>query len=489
MKNRPSKWFVATVLTGSLASLVLWFGILPDLEEARVLSTPGEIVFPAKVVADGAGDGSGKAKVSISNGSDNRVMALEDMLGDGWEKFMRWERNPWHRQGKFPGANFMRMLSSKDPKERAKAEDIRRRAEWWLKRLSERYPELAVTPHPVPDERNGFLKWVEFCERFKAKMPGMTSIGLTGAFEGYWKGEQPWNPAAARAWLQANAALMDEIHTMGLMPEASSEGISVERYSFFHARLAKECADALMMEARLAAEGGDLTGAMESVRVARGLVNNFEQVEDPPLLQTTMRMMVQMDIETRVFSEILPALPEGSRDPAAWEALVRPEVKPPSDFAKTMRGEWSTSIREWVLPGILDPGDVNSPPDPGALIEAYTRPFAELARDRLTAAPGDPVPVQADAASRSAGLSRLSRRIVEILWMEPNGWHKGWYRANNVHGLTLAAFSLMKDDSRVPVDPIRGVPYRWNPATRTLSMPATPEFDGMKIKPVVVPKR
>ena len=453
------------------------------------MSQPGEIVFPEKKTRP-AGKGTAKTNFPVSDESANRMMALEDLLGDGWENLMSWKHNPWHRQPRFSGSNFLSIAASKDPAVQAKVKDIRRRADFWIQRLGERYPELAVKPHPVADERNGFLKWIEFIDRLvEVKQTPYPTLGLTQAFNGYLEGREPWDAAAARGWLAENAAFMDEVRAIALLPDASSDGISVERYSYFHARLAKECTTALMMEARLAAEDGDAAAAMDAVRYARGLVSQFESTGDTPLLQNTMEMQLQLDIGSRVLSEILPALPEGSRDPAAWEALVRPTDRPPSDFTKAMRGEWSNSLRYWILPGILDPDETRTLPDPGAFIDAYTLPIAELARDRQTAAPGDPVPPQHDAASLSAGLSGPSRQLMEMFWMGTTAWHDNWYRANTASGFTAAAFSLMKDDSRVPVDPVRGLPYRWDPATRTLSMPATPEFDGMKIKPVVVPRR
>ena len=42
--------------------------------------------------------------------------------------------------------------------------------------MLERYPELAVPDKNVPPERNGFLKWLEFAERFES---GTASRGST----------------------------------------------------------------------------------------------------------------------------------------------------------------------------------------------------------------------------------------------------------------------------------------------------------------------
>ncbi|RYD33337.1 MAG: hypothetical protein EOP87_11175, partial [Verrucomicrobiaceae bacterium] len=448
MKYRPSKWFSGIVLTGGLASLVLWFGILPDLEEVRVMSQPGEIVFPEVKASGGKGD---KRAVAANFDGGNRAVMMGELLDEGWDNLMRWKFNPWrNRKGIYPGDHLRKLLASDDPADVAKGRDIQRRAEYWMRKLMERYPELAMKPHPVPDERNGFLKWVEFHDRFKNAMPGkVASFGFSEAFPNNLAEKTPWDPKAASEWMKANSAIMDEIRAMGLLPDASSDGIAVDRYGFIHARLAKECTDALMMEARLAAENGDVAAAMESVRAARGLSGHLGDVESASLLQTTVRILTQLDIEQRVFSEILPALPDGSRDPSAWEAVVRPEIRPPSDFARIMKGEWSVTLREWVLPPILDAEDTMSPPDPGALLDAYTRPFAELVQNAANLKPGEDLPSFCDAP-QTAGLSRTSRQMMEMLFIGSRAWGRGHGRAVSSQGLTQAAFSVMKDGT-VPV--------------------------------------
>ncbi|RYD26058.1 MAG: hypothetical protein EOP87_23365 [Verrucomicrobiaceae bacterium] len=106
---------------------------------------------------------------------------------------------------------------SKDPKERAKVLEIQRLAEAWMERLMERFPELAIQRKPVPDERNGFLKWLEFADRLKDLSPGdSASIKLAQPLSDYLAGKAPWDPAAAREWLAANSALMRKFEPCAL---------------------------------------------------------------------------------------------------------------------------------------------------------------------------------------------------------------------------------------------------------------------------------
>ena len=54
--------------------------------------------------------------------------------------------------------------------------------------------------------------------------------------------------------------------------------------------------------------------------------------------------------------------------------------------------------------------------------------------------------------------------------------------------MTNAAFAMMKGQP-IPADPIHGLPYVWDPATRQLSPPADPVFEEQQLKPITVPAR
>jgi hypothetical protein len=52
--------------------------------------------------------------------------------------------------------------------------------------------------------------------------------------------------------------------------------------------------------------------------------------------------------------------------------------------------------------------------------------------------------------------------------------------------MTQAAFAIMKGEP-IPKDPIHGLPYQWNPASRLLSAPDSPVFAGQNLQPITVP--
>ena len=487
MKYRPSPRFLKIMLPACTLLAALIFGVLPDLKEADARATPGEIVLPDKKPF------SQTAATTRPISSISRVARGNDLLKEGWENLMAWEYNPWKKPKSFPGDHYRSLRESNDPVDRARAKEMARLAQVWHDRLMERYPELAVTPRPVPDERNAFLQWVEFYELMKALAKGTDkapNIALPKEIEDLYinrKTGAVWSADAARGWLESHRPLMDKLRTMGLMTEVSSTGIEAGRYSFLHGYLVNQCMTALTMEGRLAAESGDTTAALESIRAAKGFADHLVQIESPTLLGKTVQFMMQWDLERRVLTEILPSLPAGSRDIAAWETIVNPTPHTPAEFARMMKGEWSTAIREWILPPVLDPGDPKRPPDGGALLDAFTRPYAELVRTAQTAKPGDGIPTRFDAEAASAGLSRESREMLTVLWGGTEWWGKGMGRMEQIPALSRAAFAVLKGGP-MPVDPIHGQPYQWDPVSRTLSMPAGPEFDRLEIKPIVLPK-
>ena len=68
--------------------------------------------------------------------------------------------------------------------------------------------------------------------------------------------------------------------------------------------------------------------------------------------------------------------------------------------------------------------------------------------------------------------ARVIERLVEVI---------------HVEGRAKEAFNIMKGDS-IQVDPIYGQKYQWNPETRELDFPNTPEFSELDMEPFKVPE-
>ncbi len=479
MEYRPSKRFVLTVLPLAALVVSLGFGLLPELEEFEVRPIPGEITFK-----------NTKPEVSHTStvSARKRFGWSMDWFEEGYDNLMQWEYNPWKRNPGGFGDHFFKLCESKDPRDLAKASELRRLAEPWHQKLLLRFPELAVTLRNVPDERNGFLKWLDFSDKMKGDDgSGQPVLDLPKELSDYLNQNGAWNSDAAKVWLDQHKSLLDEIRAIGLLPDRSVNGIPTERWGFIPARFAKTCGDVLIIEARLAAEQGDPAAALESIRAVTGLADHFTEIETPTLLAATVHSLMRLNLASHVLNDIIPALPAGQVDPAAWENALNPTVSGPAEFARIMTGDWSVMNRDYLLPMLLDAEDPKYPPDGGDLLDYVSLSYLEIVRSHESATLSDLPTLQFPPIADASHLSRASGQAAATISMGASAWRKGWDRAQSVSAMNQAAFAIMKNQP-IPQDPVYGVDYRWDPATRQLSMPSGNDFDAMGIKPITVPK-
>ncbi|MES2437641.1 MAG: hypothetical protein V4584_01155 [Verrucomicrobiota bacterium] len=480
MKYQPSKDFILIILPLGTLVISLGFGLLPELEQIEARPIPGEITFkhskPETVLTK-----------TVSSRKSSILSWSMDWFEETYENVMTWEHNPWKRRSSDFGDHFWKLCESADPNDQAKVRELRRLAEAWHQKLRLRFPDLAVPMRNVPDERNGFLKWLDFADRMEAGMTkGTSQIGFPKEITDYLSDKGAWNPEAANAWLTQQKPLLDEVRAIGLMPDRSVNGIPIERWGFSSARLVKGWSDALMMDARLAAEQGDAATALESVRAARGLGDHFGEVETPSLLAATVQILVQLNLQNQVMTHILPALPPDQVDPEVWENALSPKASAPADFARLMKGEWAVSSTYFLLPHLLDSEDPKTPPDSGELLDFYSTQFSEIVARHEGTASSDLSGVQWPAIPDDSHLSRASRQAIKDLFIGTQAWRRGWDRSQSAQAMAQAAFAIMKGQP-VPTDPVYGAAYRWDPHTRQLSAPDTPEFREWNFKPITVP--
>jgi hypothetical protein len=486
LKHGRSKNFLMAMWVLCPVTVGLYFGLVPELEAMRRPKVPGDLTFPEKRPVPERKD-SGKTVVS----SENSVLWDDsfDWLSENFEKLMAWDKNPWKRQREMFGSHFLKLKGSQDPADQAKVRRIEQLADSLFQQLLKRYPELAVEMRKVAPERNGFLRLLEFQERynkpgqpFSAELPVPIPQSLAKL------DASSWNAETARSWLDSQRSFLDEIRSIGLLPERSVADIDLDRWHFMSARFTKGCSDALLLDARLAAEDGDTARALASVRAVIGLADHLGDVETPTLLATTVQILVRMGTERYILSEVIPNLPAGTFDVSAWQNTLNPAPRNPDDFARVMSGEWNVCGRYYLMRPIADPEDPKSPSDPEALLDAYSGTFVEIV-DLHRGQPLSRLP-DLDFPSSPPDLSHLSwqsREAMFGLWVGAAAWRKGWDRAQSSSAMTLAAFSIMQGQA-LPNDPVYGLPYRWDPETRTLSAPDSPDFKEMDLKPIKVPK-
>ena len=400
--------------------------------------------------------------------------AAQDWLDQNWDALASWDKNPFGiRNGGF-SQHLMDLKRSKDPKDQAEYRRLLELAKKWHENLLSRYPELRVAYRDIPDERNALKQWADLKERLtnedgSCRLDPPDNLSIV----------RNWDPKAAQAWLDANRATVDELRRICLMPESSGKDVDLEALG----SLISHGHQALLLDARLAADRGDLAASMESVRAIVSLANHFQDSEAPYLFHSMVVGEILGSTRDAVFASILANLPPEQVDLAAWENVLDPTVQTPADFARTMRGEWNSMMSKVTLPALIDPAEGRIPADAELFVETYTKYCMDMVQTNAPLALTD-LPAHPNPTLDSSGLSWRSQRLIEVM---PRDLRMIWERQQIRTGLTQAAFAILRGQP-VPNDPIHGQPYTWNPETRELSLPKGPEFSRMQNRPVKLPK-
>lgn len=273
---------------------------------------------------------------------------------------------------------------------------------------------------------------------------------------------------------------MDEFRTICLMPESSIKDLSFDADDWVFLENGQR---ALLTDARLASERGDLAASMESIQAAIALGTHLQGAESCTLLQNQFGEYILGQARSMVIKSILPNLPSSQTDLAAWETLLNPTVQTPADFARIMRSEWNEMMGNSILPALADPGEIQIPvADADQFLEACTNYYFETVNVNAPLALTD-LPTHPDPFFDLSARSWRNRQLIEMLqWFPREDWERQQIRT----GLTQAAFAILRSQP-VPNDPIYGLPYQWNPETRELSLPQGPKFAHRPNRPIKLP--
>ena len=161
MIYRPSRNFLFTVLPLTVLVICFGFGILPELKEFENRPIPGEITFRTAKPES-------RHTTAVSTRKTPSSKSAMDWFQEKYGDFMSWDHNPWKQRPSGFGDHYFTLRASKDPWDQAKFLALQRRSEASYQKLLLRYPELAVAMKSIPDDQNGFLKWLDLSDRVKA---------------------------------------------------------------------------------------------------------------------------------------------------------------------------------------------------------------------------------------------------------------------------------------------------------------------------------
>jgi hypothetical protein len=360
---------------------------------------------------------------------------------------------------------------------RAKARDI-------TARLMVEYPILAAEERPVPAEENGFLLMLR-------KNAG---LGLTSELRDFLSkrlDDEVLDVELARRLLLENATVVAEVEHIAALQARSSADPPADYVGFVSARSGIDAIHVLLLAARLAAVANDSEGAIAKVALAVNLIRHYRDIETPNFQCETVVIVGQMEVCRVVLDRVLPALGK-TADLEKWRRVLGSADLSPARLAGVVRGDWQIASQYFLLPLVLDPADPVSPPDPEALADALAARAAEIVARIQNQSFQDTLSLENRAASTAPGsLSAKSQSLFEVSGIGTQTWAEGVARSATVLARTDAALQLLELEkkaeldaaalARLPVDPVSGMPFSFDPQARTLSAPMNPSIEPLRL--------
>jgi hypothetical protein len=338
---------------------------------------------------------------------------------------------------------------------------------------------LQVIYKEVPDDRNGFLKWLQFAQRHPSG-----SLDLPEDIKRMINGGE-WDADKVAAWMSEHADLIAEILEIGLTPDQSVKGISLPQGGFVQGRLAKEAADLLLIRARLEAERGSPETSLQSLQATMGLASHFDQIETPTLLHATISILIRLSASRQFFENVLPVLPGDELDLSAWQQNFG-AADAPVEFGRVLIGEWHVANRYLVMPDMVVGGEEwKELPDPEAFLDRWADWAEVLARGCDRTDLGHLSDTLGGIHAETDGLSDHSIGMLEVLGTGLTSWSKGWVRSQIVWQLQNAAFAHLRGDP-LPNEPITGKPFVWDEASQSVRLPEDERLKDFDVKPLIV---
>lgn len=424
------------------------------------------------------------------------ILCMVPLLATGAAGAWAWQKansTPLHLRAK---STFLELLRYKEepPVNRptpAQIAQTRRATQDLMEKMTVEFPALRITEHPVPDAQNAFLLLYQ--------LPGSrtaSDLPLSQEFRQLLGDQIPWDVGIAARCLDEHADLVSRIEHIASLTTRSSANMPDDFVGFIRARVAKSCAEILLIKARLAAEAKDEPETLRLVTATGNLASHYRGIETRTLLGETVAALIDLSVRRIAFERLLPALGRDA-DLLQWKTALSPRGYTPADFADVMRGEWTVGTRYFLLPWILREGHPDTPPDPEALARAYSSRF----NDDVTRLPGMSLAQLLKTTFLTESeidpkLSKRSQEIMGIFMMGSGAWSKGYCKAACILAQYQAAFDLMILEKSVAIliadttseatpDPISHSPFVFDPATRVLSLP--PAKSELDIDPIHLP--
>jgi len=357
--------------------------------------------------------------------------------------------------------------------------------------LDAEFPILKIAEKPVPAELNGFLQLHLLQEPYSHQGPP-----LSQELRDLLNGQTEWDPVLLRSCLEEHAELVASLEHVASLPSRSSSGMPDSYHGFISARTAKLAADVLMAKARLAAEAGDEEETLRWVAASQNLASHLREIETPNLLCETVVILVDLSVQNTILTHLLPAIGPGA-DLPRWSEAMRVRSYSAPDFARVMRGEWSTAAEFFLLPVLVNKDHPDRPRDGGELARAMAGNMADVVLRLSDATLTDLLDFKdLPASSQFPKLSGKSREIMDLFYVGSHAWSRGYLRGSSIFARNQAVIELLirerdgavlSDElaSTLTRDPLSGRPFEIDAEARIISFHQ--EIEALQFDPIALP--
>lgn len=361
-------------------------------------------------------------------------------------------------------------------------------ADRWFADLQKRYPWLAVEFRDVPDEQNGFLRYIEYLRTLDSDGPS-PRLPIPGSIQAMMDDATSFDAEAYAAWMEMNRPLLADILAIAEAPDRSSKGIDPWDFVFIEARPAAQMAGLLRLEARLAMTRSDQERTRRLFAAAMNLASHFDGIETPTLLSSTVAILIRSSSQNDFLNNHLPTIAD---DPAAlkvWREALRHQEPLIDSTRNLLVGEWHVTTRAMILPGMISgnprwfgEGTEEIIREAQPWLDAHASILKNAFVGLTTESPSKFAEHPFRMAPEASQLCDASREQLEALGGGTATWLGGMHRAQTEMAMTDALFAIALGENP-PVDPISGKPFVWDSGARTLSAP----FANGDIEPLCLP--
>lgn len=387
-----------------------------------------------------------------------------------WDHAFKTFNPPTRYDGNRDPTNQVRFKSSDRATQDAELEhrrNISDAAQKWYEQLLAKYPCLHPDFREVVDEQNGFLQFLLLAESIgKPQLPSDLRAMLDG--------ESPWESDKFKKWISENQSYFEQILHIAELPDQSIRGIDYLRFNSQTGRLASEFSAILRSSAKVAFDAGNRDQALRYYEAAHGLARHLIDVEVTSMFNEVVSSVLRESIEASFRRDILPTLATDQEALRTWRETLFFEEGPCSEFSRVLEGEWNASVRNIILPAVLRrsaPFDAQiEEPDIEAFVDAYASMVDRASGAMMRSSWGRlKLPVD-EFTIPDSGLSDESQDLLQGLVSGYQQFLRSAGQRATRHAMNDAIISILLGE-RPMEDPVSGNPFRWDPATRTLSSP------------------